>query len=63
MTPEQKEFRQHYQCFARNGRWGTCVDCPRDTNDQPYPEFCENSYRYDHHLDAHQLAEQWERRK
>lgn len=49
-------FRQ----FARNGRWGTCGGCPRDTTGQAYPEFCEYTDRYDHNLSAAGLAEVFE---
>lgn len=49
-------FRQ----FARNGRWGTCVDCPRDSAGHGYPEFCRFTARHDHQLTATSLAEQFE---
>lgn len=42
--------------FARNGRWGTCGFCPRDSNDHAYPEFCEDTERYDHQEDIDGLA-------
>lgn len=45
--------------FARNARWGTCVDCPRDAYRYTYPEFCVNNDRYDHHLDIDSLAHFW----
>lgn len=35
------------ELIARNGRWGTCVDCPRE-NGTVYPERCEFTARYDH---------------
>jgi hypothetical protein len=38
--------------FARNRVWGTCCDCPRDTNNRAYPEFCGNALRSDHTLDG-----------
>lgn len=47
--------------FARNGRWGTCVDCPKDSRNNIYPEFCQNTARYDHHLDMNELSEKWYR--
>ena len=42
----------------RNGRWGTCVDCPRAQGDwhTAFPERCENTDRYDHQLTAEQLV-------
>lgn len=43
--------------FSRNGRWGTCMDCPRDSNRMVYPEFCKNTNRYDHQLNVDQLIE------
>ena len=44
--------------FSRNGRWGTCCDCPRDTDGKAYPEFCANAERGDHYLTIDQLAAQ-----
>jgi hypothetical protein len=49
-------FRQ----FSRNGRWGTCGCCPRDIQNNAYPEYCEFTERQDHHLSATSLAESWE---
>ena len=43
--------------FYRNGRWGTCCGCPRDTDNKAYPEFCANTERYDHQLTAKELAD------
>jgi len=48
----------HFMQFARNGRWGTCVDCPRDTIGHVYPEFCSNTERSDHRLTIDGLVEQ-----
>ncbi len=45
-------FRQ----FMRNGRWGTCVGCPRDKQNRAYPEFCSSTKRYDHQLNVDELA-------
>lgn len=42
--------------FYRNSRWGTCVDCPRDSFGNAYPESCRHTFRYDHHLDLDQLV-------
>lgn len=36
--------------LIRNGRWGTCVECPT-TNHKKYPEKCKNYGRYDHNLE------------
>lgn len=49
----------HYRMFARNGRWGTCVGCPRDSEHMAYPEFCQFTTRYDHWLNAARLAERF----
>jgi hypothetical protein len=48
--------RNMFLQFYRNGRWGTCVDCPRDTNGQPYPEFCKETDRHDHRLTLEELV-------
>lgn len=58
-----KRTAGHLRMFARNGRWGTCVDCPRDSEHNAYPEFCKNTERYDHQLDMKGLAESWENSK
>jgi len=42
--------------FSRNGRWGDCSGCPRDTTGRAYPEFCQFTDRYDHMLTADGLA-------
>ena len=44
--------------YYRNGRWGTCVDCPRDSDGKHYPEFCKFTNRYDHHLKIDGLTNQ-----
>lgn len=54
-----KKTASHLRMFARNGRWGTCTDCPRDSEENAFPEFCVNTERYDHHLTMQSLAEQW----
>jgi len=56
-----KEIGGRFHQFARNGRWGTCVDCPR-TDGHVYPEFCKHTDRYDHQLTLGELAEGWYRR-
>lgn len=53
------EMSKHFVCFSRNGRWGTCGDCPRDTVGNPYPEFCVYTSRGDHKLDIEDLSSQW----
>lgn len=44
--------------FYRNGRWGDCVDCPRDADGKAYPEFCNHTKRYDHNLSIQGLTNQ-----
>lgn len=57
VAPDVAEcFRQ----FARNGRWGTCCDCPRDTDGNTFPEFCIHTQRGDHCLHILALVEQHE---
>ncbi len=51
--------RHNFIMFSRNGRWGTCVDCPKDSTNMVYPEFCVNTERYDHHLNVDSLAENY----
>lgn len=64
MTPatEQalKVIAPSLRMFARNGRWGTCADCPVDREGNQYPEFCLNTERHDHHLDMKALHKQWD---
>ena len=43
--------------FARNGRWGTCVDCPRDGDGNQLPELCRETNRYDHWLLLRRIEE------
>lgn len=52
-----------FRAFARNGRWGTCSSCPRDSAGQAYPEFCQHTTRGDHYLDAAGLAGAFESHK
>lgn len=55
-----REVGDGFRQFSRNGRWGTCGGCPRDSAGRAYPEFCQFTARGDHHLDARTLAEQFE---
>lgn len=48
-------FRQ----FSRNGKWGTCCECPRDRENHAYPEYCQHKDRYDHELDVDALSKNW----
>ncbi len=45
-----KRTRGSFELFARNGRWGTCCDCPYDGNGRILPELCRFTERYDHNL-------------
>ena len=51
------EVRRGLECFARNGRWGTCSECPRDSDGRVLPELCQHTGRGDHHLQLHALAD------
>lgn len=43
--------------FARNGRWGTCVECPRDGDGNQLPELCPETNRGDHWLKLSDIVE------
>lgn len=56
------EHADKFRQFSRNGRWGTCGSCPFDHRTKTaYPEFCKETNRYDHNLDADQLVSLWNR--
>ena len=57
MADSEDSFRQ----FMRNGVWGTCGGCPRDSTGRTYPEFCSDKGRSDHRLAPAQLFEQYTR--
>ena len=50
------EMSDSFEQFSRNGRWGTCVDCPRDADGRAFPEACELTTRYDHMLNLADLV-------
>jgi len=54
-----REMADSFRQFSRNGRWGTCVGCPRDSHGNAYPEFCSLTSRYDHQMTASELADAW----
>lgn len=54
-----RSTEEGFKCFIRNERWGTCADCPRDSQNNPFPEFCENTTREDHLLSLDSLCEQY----
>ena len=56
-----KHLSDAFRQASRNGRWGSCVACPQDSNGHEYPEFCVYTNRYDHQLTINELAETWER--
>lgn len=60
--PNRQFIKEAFEQFARNERWGTCGECPRNA-DNIYPEFCINTKRYDHQLTLDQLYEQYKIRK
>lgn len=60
-TERQAKVLPHFECFARNARWGTCGYCPRDTNGKAYPEFCQDTDRYDHNLPLQDLVDLFNR--
>jgi hypothetical protein len=43
--------------FMLNGRWDTCVECPRDADDFQRPDLCANTDRGDHWLDGKKDSE------
>lgn len=57
MRNYKNKIADAFHAFARNGRWGTCVSCPRDSEHNVFPEFCQNTDRYDHNIGAAELAE------
>jgi hypothetical protein len=53
----------HFHCFARNRRWGTCGECPIDSEGHKYPEFCKHWLRYDHQQNLDSLVKEYEARR
>lgn len=53
--------KDRWEQFIRNGRWGTCGDCPRDGDGKAYPEMCKYDTRSDHHLTIDDLFKQYNR--
>jgi tRNA(His) 5'-end guanylyltransferase len=49
--PEREDHHSRQELLLRNGRWGTCADCPRISG-KVYPEHCQFTDRYDHLLTA-----------
>lgn len=57
-----QDTAMHFRCFSRNGYWGTCGFCPRTTDGEVYPEFCENrTTMIGHALTLGELASLYER--
>lgn len=54
-----RERGNSFNQFMRNGVWGTCVACPRDSNHHAYPEFCEHAMRSDNHLTIEGLVQSY----
>lgn len=46
---QAREEMSKTKLMTRNGRHGTCVDCPR-VHGEVYPELCKFTARYDHNL-------------
>ena len=57
MEHATKKIVDMLEQYARNGKWGTCVNCPIE-NDMTYPERCKFFKRYDHDLDKESLKGQ-----
>ena len=61
LTPDDVlRINEAKRLVARNGVWGTCVDCPRVMG-HPYPEKCQHFKRADHKLTRQSLADMEER--
>jgi hypothetical protein len=54
--------KRHFIMFTRNDRWGTCSDCPRDSEGRVLPELCEYTERSSHKLTIDDLVDQYKRR-
>ena len=54
----KKAHGDKFEQFRRNGRWGTCTDCPR-IEGRVYPELCVNTKRSDHNLTLEELVEHY----
>lgn len=52
LPPPRPDHHSRAELLARNGRWGTCVDCPRDAKGRAFPEQCKFTNRYDHNLSS-----------
>lgn len=50
-----KSLRDSFRQFSRNEKWGSCGSCPRDSEFNAYPEFCQYYDRYDHQLTIDEL--------
>ena len=50
------KLRCAFSDFSRNGRWGTCSECPCDGYGRKLPELCESTDRGDHQCDIDGLA-------
>jgi hypothetical protein len=50
------ELRSAFADFSRNGRWGTCGECPQDGYGRNLPELCAFTSRDDHQLDIDALS-------
>lgn len=48
---DRSSSQERNRQLARDGRWGTCVDCPRDRAGHRDPASCRHTRRYDHHIE------------
>ena len=53
--------RDGFACFMRNGRWGSCGNCPRLTDGTVLPELCPDTDRSDHQSTLEGLVDQYNR--
>lgn len=53
------ELHGAFADFSRNGRWGTCAQCPCDGYGRKLPECCSFTDRDDHQLDIDELAKRF----
>lgn len=51
-----QSLASHFHMFARNGRWGTCDECPRDARREYLPELCARFDEPDHRLTLEELG-------
>lgn len=55
-----RNARTGIQALGRNGRWGTCTDCPRSGDGLVLPELCKNTKRSDHQFTMKDFHDYWQ---